>query len=144
MTTRSTSSLSTAMLNCHVSSASSSLALHTHEHNMMARPRFSRFIFNASALTVALAAAWPAFAADTSFQSPVGAADAPPISRVLNEGAYAANALVARVVVEVDADGLPADGQTASKITVRLFDKNDRPLSGDALITIEEIGRAHV
>lgn len=50
---------------------------------------------------------------------------------------YSVNAQVARVTVEVEKDGLPADGQTTNQITVRLFDKNGAPLKGDALVTIE-------
>ncbi len=50
---------------------------------------------------------------------------------------YGVNAQIARVVVEVEKDGLPADGQSTNQVTVRLFDKNGAPLQGEALITIE-------
>ncbi len=50
---------------------------------------------------------------------------------------YSVNAQIARVAVEVEKDGLPADGQSTNQVTVRLFDKNGAPLQGEALITIE-------
>ncbi len=53
---------------------------------------------------------------------------------------YAANADVARIVVEVDRDGVPADGQAPVKLTLRLFDKAGQPLSRSVLATIEHSG----
>jgi hypothetical protein len=53
---------------------------------------------------------------------------------------YAANAQVARIVVEVDRNGVPADGQSAVKITLRLFDKDGKPLAGRAFATLEHSG----
>ncbi len=50
---------------------------------------------------------------------------------------YSVNAQIARVTVEVEKDGLPADGQSTNQVTVRLFDKNGAPMQGEALITIE-------
>jgi hypothetical protein len=50
---------------------------------------------------------------------------------------YSVNAQIARVAVEVEKDGLPADGQSTNQVTVRLFDKNGAPMQGEALITIE-------
>lgn len=53
---------------------------------------------------------------------------------------YAANAGVQRLVVEVDRDGVPADGQSPVQITVRLFDAQGRPLAGEAFATLEHSG----
>ncbi len=50
---------------------------------------------------------------------------------------YAANARVGRIVVEVERDGLPADGQSAVKVVLRLFDKDGQPLKGAAFATLE-------
>jgi hypothetical protein len=50
---------------------------------------------------------------------------------------YAANAAVARVVVEVARNALPADGQSAVRLTVRLFDAHGKPLQTTALATVE-------
>jgi hypothetical protein len=47
------------------------------------------------------------------------------------------NALVARIVVEVEKDGLPADGVSANSITVKLFDAKDNPIVLPIIITIE-------
>jgi hypothetical protein len=47
------------------------------------------------------------------------------------------NALVARVVVEVEKDGMPADGVSGNNITVKLFDAKDRPVTVPVIITIE-------
>ena len=48
---------------------------------------------------------------------------------------YAANARVARIVVELDRNGVPADGQSPVRVTLRLFGADGQPV---------EIGRAHV
>ena len=53
---------------------------------------------------------------------------------------FAANAAVGRIVVEVDRDAVPADGQSPVKIVVRVFDKSGAPLKSTAFITIEHSG----
>jgi hypothetical protein len=53
---------------------------------------------------------------------------------------YAANAAVGRIVVEVQRDAIPADGQSAVKIVLRLFDKEGQPLKGTAFATLEHSG----
>jgi hypothetical protein len=53
-------------------------------------------------------------------------------------GTAAAN--VARVLVDVDRDGLPADGQSGTAVRVRLLDAQGRALTAPALITIEHSG----
>ena len=50
---------------------------------------------------------------------------------------YAANAAVGRIVVDVDRDAVPADGQAPVKLTVRLFARDGKPLAVPA-----KIGRA--
>ncbi len=53
---------------------------------------------------------------------------------------YAANAAVGRIVVEVERDAIPADGQSAVKVVLRLFDKQGQPLKGAAFATLEHSG----
>lgn len=53
---------------------------------------------------------------------------------------YAANEAVARVVVEVDRDAVPADGQAPVKLTIRLYGKDGQPLAQSAFVTIEHSG----
>jgi len=53
---------------------------------------------------------------------------------------YKANASVGKISVEVDKDGLPADGQSASEITVRLFDFDEKQLTSTTFITVETNG----
>lgn len=53
---------------------------------------------------------------------------------------YRANVSVGRVAVEVDKDGLPADGQSATEVTVNLYDIKNQPLTNEAFITVEVSG----
>lgn len=53
---------------------------------------------------------------------------------------YAANAAVGRIVVEVDRNAVPADGQSPVKLTVRLFSRDGQPLAVPAFATIEHSG----
>jgi hypothetical protein len=53
---------------------------------------------------------------------------------------YAANAPVGRIVVEVDRDAVPADGQSPVKLSVRLFDREGKPLQGTVFATLEHSG----
>ncbi len=53
---------------------------------------------------------------------------------------YSANRRIGGIVVEVERNGLPADGQTANKIVVKLLDAKGAPLTGDALVTVEVNG----
>ncbi len=46
----------------------------------------------------------------------------------------------AQVVVEVDRDGVPADGQTPVHVTVRVFDANGAPAAGTTFATLENSG----
>jgi len=71
-------------------------------------------------------------------QAQVLSTDAPP--RLLGEGAYRANAAVARIVVEVATSQLPADGQTPVAVTVRLFGADGQPLAAPAFVTLEASG----
>ncbi len=45
-----------------------------------------------------------------------------------------------RIVVELDRDGVPADGQSAVQVRVQLLDGDARPLTGTHYITIENSG----
>lgn len=67
-------------------------------------------------------------------------ADRPEVFRGKGEVDYSANERVGGIVVEVEQDGLPADGQAANRVTVKLFDKAGKPLSGAAIVTIEHSG----
>jgi hypothetical protein len=74
-------------------------------------------------------------------RSPNADADKPAVLRARQgEVDYAANANVARIVVEVERDAVPADGQSAVKITLKLFDKEGQPLKGTAFATLEHSG----
>ncbi|MGC4027615.1 MAG: hypothetical protein QM696_01900 [Steroidobacteraceae bacterium] len=53
---------------------------------------------------------------------------------------YRANRAVDRVVVEVDRDGVPADGQSPVHVVVQLFDEQGQPLTGEAFVTVEHSG----
>lgn len=53
---------------------------------------------------------------------------------------YRVNTGVDRVVVEVDRDGVPADGQSPVRVVVRLFGADGKPLSGEAFATVENSG----
>jgi len=53
---------------------------------------------------------------------------------------YAANAAVGRLLVEVDRDGAPADGQSGVKLTLRVFGHDGAPLTTPAFVTLEHSG----
>ncbi len=53
---------------------------------------------------------------------------------------YGPNAAVGRLVVEVDRDAVPADGQSPVKVTVRVYGRDGQPLAGTALVTVEHSG----
>ncbi len=58
------------------------------------------------------------------------------VGRALDQNSIV-NATVAKVVVEVEKDNVPADGVSANTITIKLFDTKNQPLLIDALVTIE-------
>ena len=55
-------------------------------------------------------------------------------------GDYALNLAVAKMVVELDRNAVPADGQSPTKVTVRLFGASGKPLNSPAFVTIESSG----
>ena len=57
----------------------------------------------------------------------------------LRGGADSAGA-VGRIVIEVDRNALPADGQSPVKVVVRVFDRQGAPLKSAVLLTIEHSG----
>ena len=53
---------------------------------------------------------------------------------------YRVNAGVDRVVVEVDRDGVPADGQSPVHVVVHLYDADGNPMRGESFATLENSG----
>lgn len=53
---------------------------------------------------------------------------------------FSVNAGTGRVVVDIDRDGVPADGQSAVQVTVHLYGADGKPLAGEAFATIENSG----
>ena len=53
---------------------------------------------------------------------------------------YSVNAGVDRVVVDVDRDGVPADGQSPVKVVVQLYGEDGKPMAGESFATIEHSG----
>ncbi|WP_144289978.1 hypothetical protein [Ideonella sp. A 288] len=64
-------------------------------------------------------------------------ADAPAL---LRGEPYAANAAVEQILVEVDRNAVPADGQSHVQLTVRVFGPDGKPLAGPSFVTIEHSG----
>ncbi len=53
---------------------------------------------------------------------------------------FSVNADVQRVLVDVDRDGVPADGQSAVRVTVQLLGADGKPMPGETFATIENSG----
>ena len=53
---------------------------------------------------------------------------------------YSVNAEAAHLVVEVASNGVPADGQTAVAVTVRVFGADGKPLANSVFATLETTG----
>ena len=53
---------------------------------------------------------------------------------------YAAQGSVGRIVVDVDRDAVPADGQAPVKLTVRLYGRNGQALAQTVFVTLEHSG----
>jgi uncharacterized repeat protein (TIGR01451 family) len=68
--------------------------------------------------------------------------DAPPQAINVQSGAvdYSANSDVELVRVEVDRDGVPADGQSPVHVVVQLLGADEKPLAGKRFATIEYSG----
>lgn len=68
-------------------------------------------------------------------------ADKPTVFRGEQSGIdYAAHGAVARIVVEVERNAVPADGQSPVKLSVRLFSKDGQPLKQTVYATLEHSG----
>ncbi|MGB4811142.1 MAG: hypothetical protein WBP13_01490 [Methylophilaceae bacterium] len=74
---------------------------------------------------------------DPDVQLPVGTYSGASKNGVVN---YSVNANVGKIAVEIDKDGLPADGQSAVEVTVKLSDLNAQTLTNTAYITVEVSG----
>ena len=95
--------------------------------------RRTRTRISTVALAVAhLCASAPALAqaagAPSVFQQAIGPVD------------YAANSRVARIVVDLDRNGVPADGQSPVRLTLRLFGADGQPVGGTTFATVEASG----
>lgn len=80
--------------------------------------------------------------ASTLYPRSLTSIDAAPAVLVANAGSvdYSRNSGVDRVSVEVDRDGVPADGQTPVHITVHLLGADGKPMAGKGYATIEHSG----
>ncbi len=119
--------------------------------NLRAMPRLS--LLACALASVALPAAAQNVGSSTRFTPVLGDAstlyprslvstDTPPevVAARSGQADYSANSGVDRVSVEVDRDGVPADGQTPVHITVHLLGADGKPLAGKAYATIENSG----
>lgn len=74
-------------------------------------------------------------------RTPGDMSDKPVLFRAEQAGVdYASNSLVARVVVEVDRNAVPADGQSPVKLTLRVFGKDGQSLKQTVFATLEHSG----
>ncbi len=74
-------------------------------------------------------------------RSPGQDADKPVLFRGEQAGIdYAAHGVVGRIVVEVDRDAVPADGQSPVKLSLRLFGKDGKALTQTVFATLEHSG----
>ena len=78
--------------------------------------------------------AWPGTAPASA------SAPRPVLGTVAATSLYATNASVGRVTVEVERNALPADGQSATRVTVQLFDRDGKQLQTSAMLTVEVSG----
>ncbi len=63
-----------------------------------------------------------------------------PRSMVRYSAPYAANAAVGKIEVEVDADGIAADGQSPTTVMVKVYDKQGTLMTDEVLLTVEVSG----
>jgi hypothetical protein len=120
-------------------------SLSTTASTMNVQPRSSFIRLSPSAvacgmLCLSLASAVSAQSYEPVKPVPINAAQtsAPEVLRGTIDGVdYSANSSVASITVELEKNGLPADGLTTNQVTVRLFDKTGAPLKGDVTVTIE-------
>ena len=116
----------------------------------MSRTSTLRQMPRLSLLACALATALPAAAqsvgnggrftpvigqAHSLYPSSLASTDAPP--QAIDDSRQG---LLDQVVVEVDRDGVPADGQSPVTVQVQLYDRDGKPLSSQQYVTIEHSG----
>ena len=85
----------------------------------------------------------PTTAGDAALVPRAPGQDAQPPQQFRGEQAgvdYAPNGSVGRILVEVDRDAVPADGQGPVKLTVRLYGRDGKPLARSVYATIEHSG----
>lgn len=80
--------------------------------------------------------------AQSLYPQTVQAVDGKPEAVPAKSGAvdYSANASVDKIVVTVDRDGVPADGQSPVHVEVQLLGADGKPLAGESFATIEYSG----
>lgn len=95
-----------------------------------------------------------AVALNTAFSLPVWAAALTPVPEGMAQArapqafvgqgelaaAYANNGKIAQIQVETDKNGLPADGQSALRVSIKVLDKDGQPVQGKLLLTLETSG----
>jgi hypothetical protein len=102
-----------------------------------------------TAVAWALIAVWPTgiWAADSAPLYPLAQPDAVPLAQRSEVFAgkvgtvdYSVHAQAAQLVVEVDRDKMPADGQSAVGVTLRVHGADGKPLSQEVFATVEVSG----
>ena len=115
----------------------------------MSRAMAAAFPLLISAQAVAQSALQMGSPTDVRYTAPIAAEqalyprvpnDSAGSSGVLPGSKYAVNAAVGRVVVEVERDAIPADGQTPVVVHVRVLGRDGQPLATPVLVTIEYSG----
>lgn len=88
----------------------------------------------------ATAQALPDEAPFLSSRLPLSDGVALPGSRLPDPVDRAAQPQVHRIVVSVERDDIPADGQTPAKLSIRVLGADGQPVAGDTLLTVESDG----
>lgn len=98
-------------------------------------PSLARLQLRLLAGALAIVAAYPLQAQDSTPFGPLATAPAAPAQLALHP-----DPALSDIVVETNADGLPADGSASVAVTVRLLDALGRPLAGSTWISVDSNG----
>jgi hypothetical protein len=83
----------------------------------------------------------PSFSNAARWRNPVAPVDGPQSAPgVFSDGAYAANAQVKTLQVEIATRNAPADGRSPVIINLKVLDREGQPIAGETFITIENSG----